>query len=86
MASSWPRSTVPPVRASSRGGGWGWWLALAFAVVVFLSGGIRFTVGPFLKPVVAFGFLGMTSIAGGLTLGLLSDRYGRKPVPVAGGR
>jgi hypothetical protein len=70
---------------------YGWWLGVVAGAGirgrrVFLSGGIRFTVGPFLKPVVAFGFLGMTSIAGGLTLGLLSDRYGRKSVPVAGGR
>jgi len=28
----------------------------------------------------AIGFLGMTSIAGGMLLGVLSDRYGRKPV------
>jgi MFS family permease len=28
----------------------------------------------------AIGFLGMTSIAGGMTLGLISDRWGRKPV------
>jgi MFS family permease len=28
----------------------------------------------------AIGFLGMTSIGGGMLLGLLSDRYGRKPV------
>jgi MFS family permease len=32
---------------------YGWWVALAFAVMVFLSTGIRFAVGPFLKPIVA---------------------------------
>jgi MFS family permease len=32
---------------------YGWWVALAFVLIVFLSSGIRFTVGPFLKPVVA---------------------------------
>ncbi|HET7873897.1 MAG TPA: MFS transporter [Methylomirabilota bacterium] len=32
---------------------YGWWVALAFSLIVFLSTGIRFTVGPFLKPVVA---------------------------------
>lgn len=29
---------------------YGWWVALAFAVIIFLSTGIRFAVGPFLKP------------------------------------
>jgi MFS family permease len=32
---------------------YGWWVALAFAVMIFLSTGIRFAVGPFLKPMVA---------------------------------
>ena len=31
----------------------GWWVAGAFAVMVFVSTRIRFAVGPFLKPVVA---------------------------------
>ena len=31
----------------------------------------------------AIGFLGMTAIGGGLTLGLISDRWGRKPVLAA---
>jgi MFS family permease len=31
---------------------YGWWVALALSLIVFLSSGIRFTVGPFLKPVV----------------------------------
>ena len=30
---------------------YGWWVVLAFSVIVFLSSGLRFTVGPFLKPV-----------------------------------
>jgi MFS family permease len=30
---------------------YGWWVALALSIVVFLSSGIRFTMGPFLKPV-----------------------------------
>ena len=25
----------------------GWWAALAFAIIVFLTTGVRFTVGPF---------------------------------------
>jgi MFS family permease len=31
---------------------YGWWVALAFGLMVFLSTGIRFAVGPFLKPIV----------------------------------
>lgn len=31
---------------------YGWWVALAFSVAVFLSTGVRFAVGPFLKPIV----------------------------------
>jgi len=32
---------------------YGWWVALAFSLIVFLSTGIRFAVGPFLKPIVS---------------------------------
>ena len=32
---------------------YGWWVTIAFAVMVFLSTGVRFSVGPFLKPIVA---------------------------------
>jgi MFS family permease len=32
---------------------YGWWVAGAFSLIIFLSTGIRFAVGPFLKPVVA---------------------------------
>ncbi len=44
---------------TSRGGAeparifYGWWVALAFAVIIFVSTGIRFAVGPFLKPMAA---------------------------------
>jgi hypothetical protein len=31
----------------------GWWVTLAFAAMVFISTGVRFTIGPFLKPMVA---------------------------------
>ena len=31
---------------------YGWWVTIAFAVMVFLSTGVRFSVGPFLKPMV----------------------------------
>jgi len=30
---------------------YGWWVAAAFTVIIFLSTGIRFAVGPFLKPI-----------------------------------
>jgi predicted MFS family arabinose efflux permease len=49
---------------STRGVFFGWWVALSFAVMAFISSGIRFAVGPFLKPMVAD----------------LSDRLGRRPV------
>lgn len=32
---------------------YGYWVVLALSVIVFLSAGIRFTIGPFLKPVAA---------------------------------
>ena len=32
---------------------YGWWVALAFVAIVFLTTGVRFTVGPFLKPIVS---------------------------------
>lgn len=32
---------------------YGWWVALALSIIVLLSSGIRFTIGPFLKPVTA---------------------------------
>jgi MFS family permease len=32
---------------------YGWWVTITFAVMVFLSTGVRFSVGPFLKPIVA---------------------------------
>ena len=32
---------------------YGWWVTVAFAVMVFVSAGVRHAVGPFLKPMVA---------------------------------
>jgi cyanate permease len=32
---------------------YGWWVALALVIIAFLSRGVRFTVGPFLKPIVS---------------------------------
>jgi hypothetical protein len=37
---------------STRGVFFGWWVALSFAVMAFVASGIRFAVGPFLKPMV----------------------------------
>lgn len=76
---------------------YGWWIALAFSVLAFLSSGIRFTAGPFLKPMVAdlgidrAGFSLVVSL--GLLLyglfmplvGRLVDRLGARPVTVGGG-
>ncbi len=75
---------------------YGWWVALAFCLIVFLSTGIRFTVGPFLKPLV--GDLGLDrgsfSLVVSLSLflygafmpvvGRLVDRFGSRVVVTAG--
>jgi predicted MFS family arabinose efflux permease len=52
-----PRGGPKPARIF-----YGWWVALAFVVMVFLSTGIRFTVGPFL--ILAFGWRATCSILG----------------------
>ena len=74
----------------------GWWVTLSFAVMVFLSTGIRFSVGPFLKPMVADLDLDRASfslvIAMSLFLygafqpfiGRLVERLGARPVLVVG--
>ena len=75
---------------------YGWWVTLAFAGMVFVSTGVRFTVGPFLKPMVADLGLDRASyslvIAVGLLLygafipvvGWMADRIGARPVIVLG--
>lgn len=75
---------------------YGWWVALAFCLIVFLSTGIRFTVGPFLKPIVADLGLdrGSFSLVVSLSLflygalmplvGRLVDRFGSRPVVTIG--
>jgi MFS family permease len=75
---------------------YGWWVTLAFAAMVFISTGVRFTVGPFLKPMVAELDLDRASfslaVAVGLLLfglfiplvGSLVDRLGARPVMVVG--
>jgi len=75
---------------------YGWWVALAFSAMTFLSSGIRFAVGPFLKPVVAdlgidradFSLVVSLSLflygAFMPLLGRLVDRVGARPVALAG--
>ncbi|HBH02117.1 MAG TPA: hypothetical protein DDZ42_09395 [Candidatus Rokubacteria bacterium] len=53
---------------------YGWWVTLSFMVMVFLSTGIRFTVGPFLKPVVAE--LGLDRASFSLVISLSLFLYG----------
>src|SRR3972149_8094283 len=76
---------------------YGWWVAGAFALIIFLSTGIRFTVGPFLQPVAAgLGVdRGTLSLFVSLSLflygafmpmvGRLVDRFGSRVVCSAGG-
>jgi MFS family permease len=74
----------------------GWWVALSFSVMAFLASGIRFAVGPFLKPMVADLGLDRASfslvVAFALLLfgalqplvGWLVDRVGARPVLIGG--
>jgi MFS family permease len=83
---------APPARIF-----YGWWVALAFVLIVFLFTGIRFTAGPFLKPVVAElgldrgGFSLVISLSLFLygafmpLLGRLVDRFGPRAVCSLGG-
>ncbi|MEK7714073.1 MAG: MFS transporter [candidate division NC10 bacterium] len=75
---------------------YGWWVVLSFAVMVFLSTGIRFAVGPFLKPIVADLGLDRASFSLVISLdlflygafqpfvGRLVDRFGARVVLTAG--
>jgi MFS family permease len=81
---------------TSRGVFFGWYVALAFSVMAFVSTGIRFAIGPFLKPMVADLGLDRGSfslvIAVGLLVygvfqpfvGTLIDRLGSRTLVVAG--
>jgi MFS family permease len=53
---------------------YGWWVAVALGVIVFLSAGIRFTIGPFLKPV--SGELGLDRGSFSLVVSLSLFLYG----------
>ena len=75
---------------------YGWWITMSFAVMVFISAGIRHAVGPFLKPMVAD--LGVDRAAFSLVIALglflygafmpwvgsLADRLGPRLVTSAG--
>jgi MFS family permease len=75
---------------------YGWWVTIAFAVMVFISTGVRFSVGPFLKPIVAD--LGTDRATYSLVVSLslllygvfmpfvggLVERWGARPVAVLG--
>lgn len=75
---------------------YGWWITAAFAAMVFLSTGVRFTVGPFLKPMVADLGLDRASFSLAIAVGLFlygafipvmgwfADRVGARPVTLVG--
>ena len=75
---------------------YGWWVTISFAVMVFLSTGVRFSVGPFLKPMVAdletdrasySLVVALSLFLYGLFMpfvGRLIDRWGARPVAVLG--
>jgi MFS family permease len=75
---------------------YGWWVTAALALVVFLSTGIRFSAGPFLKPMVAELGIDRAAFSLVVSLGLLlygvlmpvvgrmADRVGARPVLLAG--
>lgn len=74
----------------------GWWVTTVFAVMVFVSAGVRHAVGPFLKPMVADLGVDRASFSLVIALGLflygafmpwvgsLVDRMGARMVTVAG--
>ena len=75
---------------------YGWWVTLAFAVMVFVSAGVRHAVGPFLKPMVEDLHVDRGSFSLVIALGLflygafmpwvggLADRYGARIVTSIG--
>ena len=74
---------------------YGWWVTLAFAVMVFVSAGVRHAVGPFLKPMVEDLHVDRGSFSLVIALGLflygafmpwvggLADRFGSSPWSMA---
>jgi hypothetical protein len=93
---------APHARAAEPRIFYGWWVAVAFSLIIFLSTGIRFAVEPFLKPVVSdlvfdvsggYGFAfaiacGLLLVGAGLSLTIdVNERPVRRELqPVAGGR
>ena len=65
---------APHARAAEPRIFYGWWVAVAFSLIIFLSTGIRFAVGPFLKPVV--GDLGIDRGTFSLVVSLSLFLYG----------
>jgi MFS family permease len=75
---------------------YGWWVTLAFAMMVFVSAGVRHAVGPFLKPMVEDLHVDRGSFSLVIALGLflygafmpwvggLADRYGARIVTSTG--
>ncbi|HTY80641.1 MAG TPA: MFS transporter [Candidatus Bathyarchaeia archaeon] len=75
---------------------YGWWITLAFSLMVFVSAGVRHAVGPFLKPMVADLDVDRASFSLVIALGLLLyglfmpwvgglvDRFGARSVTAAG--
>jgi MFS family permease len=75
---------------------YGWWITVAFSIMVFLSTGVRHAVGPFLKPMVADLGVDRASFSLVIALGLLLyglfmpwvgglvDRLGARLVTAAG--
>ena len=75
---------------------YGWWVTLAFAVMVFVSAGVRHAVGPFLKPMVEDLHVDRGSFSLVIALGLflygafmpwvggLADRFGARIVTSIG--
>ena len=72
-----PVGVAPPARVF-----YGWWVALAFVIIVFLTTGVRFTVGPFLKPIVSD--LGLDRGSFSLVISLSLFLYGAF-MPLVGG-
>ena len=75
---------------------YGWWVTVAFAIMVLLSTGVRFSVGPFLKPIVTdLGtdratyslIVSLSLLLYGVFMpfvGRLVERWGARPVAVLG--
>jgi len=76
-----PVGVAPPARVF-----YGWWVALAFVVIVFLTTGVSFTVVPFLEPLVSDLGLDRGSFSLVISRSLFLYAANPEPRPVAGGR